>query len=33
MMLQLLTRLHPTEELDAVLEFIEYVGGFPSAPL
>ncbi|KAJ7850596.1 hypothetical protein B0H13DRAFT_2360582 [Mycena leptocephala] len=33
MMLQLLARLHPTEELDAVLEFIEYVGGFRSAPL
>lgn len=26
--LQLLARLHPTEELDAVLELIEYVGGF-----
>jgi hypothetical protein len=33
MMLQLLARLHPTEELDAVLKFIEYIGGFRSAPL
>ncbi|KAJ7870583.1 hypothetical protein B0H14DRAFT_3573754 [Mycena olivaceomarginata] len=33
MMMHLLARLHPTEELDAVLEFIEYVGGFRSAPL
>ncbi|KAJ7911239.1 hypothetical protein B0H13DRAFT_2328563 [Mycena leptocephala] len=33
MTLQLLARLHCTEELDAVLEFIEYVGGFRSAPL
>ncbi|KAJ7940091.1 hypothetical protein B0H13DRAFT_1850284 [Mycena leptocephala] len=33
MMLQLLAHLHPTEELDAVLEFIEYVGGFRLAPL
>ncbi|KAJ7875716.1 hypothetical protein B0H14DRAFT_3436967 [Mycena olivaceomarginata] len=31
MMLQLLAHLHPMEELDAVLEFIEYVGGFRSA--
>ncbi|KAJ7934884.1 hypothetical protein B0H13DRAFT_1854876 [Mycena leptocephala] len=33
MMRQLLARLRPTEELDVVLEFIEYVGGFRSAPL
>jgi hypothetical protein len=32
-LLLLLARLHPTEELDAVLEFIEYVGDFRSAPL
>ncbi|KAJ7894729.1 hypothetical protein B0H14DRAFT_2559150 [Mycena olivaceomarginata] len=32
-MMLLLARLHPTEELDAVLELIEYVGGFRSVPL